>query len=810
MNLGEVLSVNSGNRLSTKIIIMVECILLVSSILFCSVSIYRSRVGIRKAIQQRMLDIANCAAGSVSGEVMKNFTEDQVGSVAYNNVYDTLTIFRDNVELEYVYCIKEDTPGNFIFIMDTDPVSPASYGDSVEYTEALAQAGRGTASVDEVPYTDQWGSFYSAYSPVFDSTGKVVGIVVADFSSDWFDGQLASQTRSMVLGYAVILLFSLLFAGVLSFLIVKPYVKAQGELLEEKVRAESASNAKSDFLANMSHEIRTPINAVLGMNEMIIREDNRALDVAESDPMLVQEALENINVYAGDVKKAGHNLLAIVNDILDFSKIEAGRMELAEAPYQLSSLINDINNMIMFKAQDKGLVFNVEADPSLPDELSGDEVRVRQILTNLLNNAVKYTEKGSVILKLRGKKQDENTLILTIVVWDTGIGIKPEDKEQLFNKFERLEMDRNSTVEGTGLGLAITHNLIELMGGNIEVESEYGKGSIFTVNIPQKIVSGSTLGDLQTRLKDNAPGNRPYKESFRAPDATILIVDDTRINLTVAVNLLKNTKMKIDTATSGEEAVNMASKTRYDVIFMDQRMPGMNGTEAFHKIRETENGASKDVPVICLTADAVIGAKERYLSEGFSDYLTKPIDNFALEKLLMKYLPDGKVELINEEISEISEDGNPEDEAFTVLRSVGIEPRAGLKYCQDDVFFYKALLAEYAYGELEKAHNLQKSYEAENWHDYSIYVHSLKSSSKMIGASALSVRAAKLEAAANISDTGTIHTEHDNMMEEYEVLTAVIRSLLPKSATDPENDDIKEFSPSDDIMEFLPGGDNEE
>ena len=801
---------NSGNRLSTKIIIMVECILLISSILFCSVSIYRSRVGIRKAIQQRMLDIANCAAGSVSGEVMKNFTEDQIGSVAYNNVYDTLTIFRDNVELEYVYCIKEDTPGNFIFIMDTDPVSPAIYGDSVEYTEALAQAGRGTAAVDEVPYTDQWGSFYSAYSPVFDSTGKVVGIVVADFSSDWFDGQLASQTRSMVLGYAVILLFSLLFAGVLSFLIVKPYVKAQGELLEEKVRAESASNAKSDFLANMSHEIRTPINAVLGMNEMIIREDNRALDVAESDPMLVQEALENINVYAGDVKKAGHNLLAIVNDILDFSKIEAGRMELAEAPYQLSSLINDINNMIMFKAQDKGLVFNVEADPSLPDELSGDEVRVRQILTNLLNNAVKYTEKGSVILKLRGKKQDENTLILTIVVWDTGIGIKPEDKEQLFNKFERLEMDRNSTVEGTGLGLAITHNLIELMGGNIEVESEYGKGSIFTVNIPQKIVSGSTLGDLQTRLKDNAPGNRPYKESFRAPDATILIVDDTRINLTVAVNLLKNTKMKIDTATSGEEAVNMASKTRYDVIFMDQRMPGMNGTEAFHKIRETENGASKDVPVICLTADAVIGAKERYLSEGFSDYLTKPIDNFALENMLMKYLPEEKVELVNEEITEVSEDERSVEEEFAVLRSVGIEPRAGLKYCQDDVFFYKALLAEYAYGELEKAHNLQKSYEAENWHDYSIYVHSLKSSSKMIGASALSVRAAKLEAAANISDTGTIHTEHDNMMEEYEVLTAVIRSLLPKSATDPENDDIKEFSPSDDIMEFLPGGDNEE
>ena len=800
---------NSGNRLSTKIIIMVECILLVSSTLFCSVSIYRSRVGIRKAVQQRMLDIANCAAGSVNGEVMKGFTEDQVGSVAYNKIYDTLAVFRDNVELEYVYCIKEDTPGNYIFTMDTDQVSPASYGDSVKYTEALAKAGTGTAAVDEVPYTDQWGSFYSAYSPVFDSTGKVVGIVVVDFSSEWFDGQLAAQTRSMVFGYVVILLFSLLFAGVLSFLIVKPYVKAQGELLEEKFRAESANNAKSDFLANMSHEIRTPINAVLGMNEMIIREDNRALDVTESDPMLVQEALENINVYAGDVKKAGHNLLAIVNDILDFSKIEAGRMELVEAPYQLSSLINDINNMILFKAQDKGLKFTVEVDPSLPDELSGDEVRVRQILTNLLNNAVKYTDKGSVSLKLRGKKQEDNTLLLTIVVWDTGIGIKPEDKEQLFNKFERLEMERNSTVEGTGLGLAITQNLIGLMGGNIEVESEYGKGSIFTVNIPQKIVSDSPMGDFQTRLKDNTPGNKPYKESFRAPEAIILFVDDTRINLTVAVNLLKNTKMKIDTATSGEEAVTMASKTRYDVIFMDQRMPGMNGTEAFHKIQETENGLSKDVPVICLTADAVIGAKERYLSEGFADYLTKPIDNFALEKLLMKYLPEDKVELVNEEITEISEDESTVEEAFAVLRSVGIEPRAGLKYCQDDVFFYRAVLAEYAYGELEKAHNLQKSYEAENWHDYSIYIHSLKSSSKMIGASALSVRAAKLEAAANIADTGTIRTEHDTMMEEYEELSAVIRSFVPKSATDPENDDIKEFSPSDDIMEFLPGGDEE-
>ena len=543
---------------------------------------------------------------------------------------------------------------------------------------------------------------------------------------------------------------------------------------------------------------------------MIIRENHRAMDLAASDPLLVKDSLENISVYAGDVKKAGHNLLAIVNDILDFSKIEAGRMDLLEAPYQLSSLINDINNMILFKAQDKGLKFTVEVDPSIPDELSGDEVRIRQIFTNLLNNAVKFTDKGSVSLKIRGKKTEEGKINLVITVWDTGIGIKPEDRDMLFKKFERLEMERNNTIEGTGLGLAITNSLVDLMGGTIDVESEYGKGSIFTATIPQKVINETPIGDFQTRLKEHLPGDRPYRESFRAPEAPILIVDDTRINLTVAVNLLKNTKMKIDTATSGADAVDMAAKTRYDIIFMDQRMPEMDGTEAFHKIRDDENSLSNDVPVICLTADAVIGAKERYLEEGFSDYLTKPIDNYALEKMLMKYLPEEKVEhVVDEPLMTTMEEGTSED-AFTILRSVGIEPKAGLKYCQDDEALYRSLLAEYAYGEFEKSHNLQKSYDAENWHDYSIYVHALKSSSKMIGASALSLRAAKLEAAANAVDSGTIKTEHDMLMEEYEVVTAVIRSVIPKSELNSEDDGVTEFSPSDDVMEFLPSSESDD
>ena len=635
--------------LSTKIILMVEVILLISSILFCTVSVYRSRVGIRKAIQQRMLDIANCASGSVNGDILKTLDEETVGSDEYNDVYKTLAVFRDNVELEYVYSIKEESPGRFIFIMDTDKETPAGYGDQVEFTRALESAGRGIAAVDETPYTDQWGNFYSAYSPVFDSDGKVAGIVAVDFAQTWFEEQLSAQTRSTISDYLVILVFSLLVGALLSLLTVRPYVKMQGKLFEEKVRAESANHAKSEFLANMSHEIRTPINAVLGMNEMILREGHHARELKDSDTKGIKESIENMDLYAGEVKSAGHNLLAIVNDILDFSKIEAGRMDIVEAQYQLSSVLNDLNNMIFFKAQDRKLDFSIDVDRSLPDELSGDEVRVRQILTNLLNNAVKYTEKGYVTLTVRGEKQENDTLLITASVKDTGIGIKEEDREKLFTRFQRLEMERNSTVEGTGLGLVITQRLLEAMGGTISVESEYGIGSVFTVTFPQKILKDAPIGDYQLRFEENLKKAGSYRESFRAPEARVLIVDDTRINLTVVVNLLRNTEMKMDTAMSGAEAVEMAAKTAYDIILMDQRMPEMDGTEAFHHIRETEGGASSGAPVICLTADAVIGAKERYLAEGFTDYMTKPVDPVALEMMLMKYLPEEKVERILKE-----------------------------------------------------------------------------------------------------------------------------------------------------------------
>ena len=705
----------SNKNISRKIILMVEGILLISSILFCAVSIYRARIGIRKAIQQRMLDIANCASGSVSGDVLKSLTAADTGSADYEKIYNTLAVFRDNVELEYVYCIRQTEAKQFIFTMDLDLYTPAGFGDSVKYTEALASAGRGTAAVDEVPYSDAWGKFYSAYSPVFDSSGLVAGIIAVDFSAEWFEAQLSAQTLSTVASYFAILLLSLLVAAVLSMMTVRPFVQMQARLMEEKMRAESSNRAKSDFLANMSHEIRTPINAVLGMNEMILREDRRAQARPEDSAPPVREALKNIGVYAEDVKNAGHNLLAIINDILDFSKIEAGRIELQETIYQFSSVLNDLSNMFFFKAQDKGLAFIMDVDESLPDRLRGDEVRIRQVLTNILSNAVKYTEQGSVRLTVRGERQGDGRLILTASVEDTGIGIRPEDEGKLFSRFERLDMQRNSTVEGTGLGLVITKRLLDMMGGSISVRSAYGVGSAFTVVIPQGIEDDAPIGDYRKRFEASMQEAKPYRETFRAPDARILIVDDTQMNLNVVVNLLKKTEIQIDTATSGADALALTDEKKYDAILMDQRMPGMNGTETLHQIRARAEGLNRDTPVICLTADAVVGARERYLNDGFADYLSKPVDGQVLERVILKYLPREKVRMVKggeqpTEAAAATADAVGTD-GYAPLRAAGIDPGIGIGYCQGDEELYRSLLRDYLQCAEERAEGLARRYE---------------------------------------------------------------------------------------------------
>ena len=584
------------------------------------------------------------------------------------------------------------------------------------------------------------------------------------------------------------------------------------QLTEAKAAAEHANTAKSEFLASMSHEIRTPINAVLGMNEMILRESLQARDQVSKENPEIRAYLTNITNYAGNIDSAGKNLLAIINDILDFSKIESGKMEITEADYKFSSVLNDISNVISFKAKDKGLEFKIEVDKDLPDGLFGDELRIRQIMTNLLGNAVKYTKKGSVTLFVGKEKDDvvENGGIIHLVVSvkDTGIGIKKEDLDKLFQKFQRVDLQQNSTVEGSGLGLAITKNLLELMHGTIKVESVYGEGSTFTISLPQRVVSIEPVGDFKMKFEKSVQEAEVYHEAFRAPDAHILIVDDTRMNLTVAVGLLKKTQMEIDTAASGLEAIELAKTIKYDLILMDQRMPGMDGTETMKNIKALENCVNKDTPFICLTADAVSGARSHYLAEGFSDYLTKPIDSKALEKMLMKYLPQEKLLTVgaNTHDEPIVPQASSSTDEFVSLREAGIDPDVGLRFCQNDKDLYKSILLDYAQSSDEKMKNIINYFASEDWKNYGICVHALKSTSKTIGASHLSERALRLEMAANEGNADLIRGEHDAMLELYKTVVAAIRKIEPVAPEATKEDgEALEFSPEDDdVLEFDP------
>ncbi|MCR5672098.1 MAG: response regulator [Lachnospiraceae bacterium] len=397
------------------------------------------------------------------------------------------------------------------------------------------------------------------------------------------------------------------------------------QLEDQKRLADDANKAKSSFLANMSHEIRTPINAVLGMDEMIIRESKE----------------KNIRAYARDIKTAGRTLLSLINDILDFSKIEEGRMEILPTQYDLSSVINDLINMIRTRAEKKGLKLEIEVDPDVPRILYGDEIRIKQIALNLLTNAVKYTTEGKVAMKVGFKKSKEDEIILCFKIEDTGIGIREEDMDKLFSPFSRIEENMNRSIEGTGLGMSIVRQLLDLMDSRLDVNSTYGEGSTFSFDIRQQVIKWDPVGDITKRLSEGSDDKEVYQELFHAPDAQILVVDDTEVNLTVMCNLLKQTLVKIDTASSGPEALNAAKERKYDIIFIDHMMPGMDGIETFNRIKEEAD--TNGTVCIALTANAVSGAREMYMEAGFADYLSKPVDGRRLEEMVRKYLPQDKV-----------------------------------------------------------------------------------------------------------------------------------------------------------------------
>lgn len=412
----------------------------------------------------------------------------------------------------------------------------------------------------------------------------------------------------------------------------KMLVKTRKELELAKDEAQKANEDKNIFLANMSHEIRTPINVVMGMDEMILQECKSS----------------RIKEYAEEIENAANGLLSIINDILDISKIESGEIEIKPVSYEIADMVNYSYQMVKMSVKEKKLKFQAKCMEGIPRLLYGDEVRIRQILINLLTNAVKYTHEGSVSLDVSYEKKSEKELLLCLEVRDTGIGIREADIERLFLSFERMQQEENRKIEGTGLGLAITGQLVELMGGKIEVKSEVGKGSSFRVEILQGIQDSASARNfcIGTKSEDERRKNK-YDIGLYAPQGKVLIVDDTFVNLKVVEGLLKATGLQIDMALSGRESVEKTLENKYHIIFMDHMMPGMNGIEAFKRITENEENPNHDTPIIMLTANAVSGAKEEYMDIGFKDYLSKPVSGKQLIEMLGKYLPMEVIERVD-------------------------------------------------------------------------------------------------------------------------------------------------------------------
>ena len=399
------------------------------------------------------------------------------------------------------------------------------------------------------------------------------------------------------------------------------------ELEKAKTDAENANRAKSKFLAQMSHEIRTPINAILGMNEMIMRESNEA----------------DIREYAHDVKDASEVLLNIVNEILDSSKVESGMMEILPCNYEMGSLLNDLYNMLSIKAKGKNLELVFDIDPAIPRAYHGDDKKIRQVLINLLTNGIKYTDQGSVTLKITCSAEGDKA-VLHCDVSDTGIGIKPENIGKIYDAFQRFDMERNKDVEGTGLGMNIVQQFLKLMGSELSIRSEYGKGSSFSFDIVQEIVDAEPLGDFREKIPDDG-GTKDGRYHFLAPEASVLVVDDNEMNLKVFTHLLKQTQIRIFQAESGKKCLDMLREQRFDLIFLDHMMPEMDGIETLHAIREQK--LCDEVPIVMLTANAIVGDREKYIEEGFDDFLSKPILPDQLDQMILRHLPKHYVVMQN-------------------------------------------------------------------------------------------------------------------------------------------------------------------
>ena len=528
------------------------------------------------------------------------------------------------------------------------------------------------------------------------------------------------------------------------------------DMLEEMKKAADtaiqAEQAKSLFLSNMSHEIRTPINAILGMNEMILREC--------ANPQLL--------TYSRNIQSAGRTLLTLVNDILDMSKIEAGMMEIIPTEYKTADLLQDLWNVIYLRAKDKNLTLTFTLDETMPGLLYGDDVRVKQIITNLLTNAVKYTPKGDVKLHAAYEKQEEDTITLIISVQDTGIGIKEEDMGRLFENFRRLDEDKNRHIEGTGLGMSIIMMLLKMMDGDIDVESVYQEGSTFTVRIPQKVVNHEPVGDFESVRNSQPPIGPKHYGSFEAPEANILVVDDHPANLLVFTSLLKVTKINIVTAESGQECLELVKERPFHIIFIDHMMPEMDGIETLHEIRKLKDFPNEKTPIVALTANLITGAKEFFIEEGFTDFISKPIDSGKLEEIIVTSLPEELVYKKENEAEESEkENGESGAEDYSRYHEYGIYIENGIINVAGNWNLYMDIVDIFLEDE-ETREQLKQYITEQKAHDYGILVHALKGDANMLGARSLADMAYEHEKQSKAGNLEYVKEHWDELVELWD------------------------------------------
>ncbi len=576
-------------------------------------------------------------------------------------------------------------------------------------------------------------------------------------------GMLLSAVLELIFYYIDIeLSLGTILAVGLLFLLVMAIVKTGQDLMDsekKKQQAILAKEAQAKFLANMSHEIRTPINAVIGMNEMILRENKD----------------EVVHEYAQNIQSASSMLLELVNDILDFSKIESGQLELVEDTYHLASLIQDEKLLLNARVAGKPISTLIEVEPRIPSCLMGDKLRVKQILTNLLSNGVKYTKQGNVTLKVSFEWQDADTIILIFSVADTGIGIKEEDLPRLFDKFKRLDLVENQNIEGTGLGLNIVKQLVEQMQGNIKVESEYGKGSVFTVSIPQKVVDRNAVGNFEEAVREYRKKNQVVESLFTAPDASVLVVDDNRMNLNLMKALIKRTKMQIEIASSGMECLELTRRKKFDIILMDHMMPGMDGVETLKALRAEANNGNKNTTVVALTANAIAGSREMYLDYGFDDYLSKPIQADKLDELLGRFLSDSLVKYDKTNLK--SEAVEKVQKAAVSEEILDIDSELGMQYCLNMVDFYKEAMKDFCEQVREYLPQMETIFEQKDWKQYAVITHALKGNAKNIGAVAFSDLSLQHEKAAKEGNEAFILNEYSSYMETLHKLLEKVEKL---------------------------------